>query len=367
MLRPAWPLDAPPDDYVLGHVRAVLADRVLDDARIVVREGRIAEVGQHPSGTEADVDGRGRWLLPGLVDVHSDALGRAAQPRPGVSLDPDFALVSATDRLRGGGVTTAFHGLAFQARTPVGLPIGSPGAEELYDAVTAGGQYVLHRLDIRSATGRALLERRLDGLPTAGSPPVVSHEDHTPGQGQYADPATMERWLRTGEGMTAEQAAAHVSSWRASRDEHLDLRDETLAWLGGLARAGKIVLFGHDPQTREDVEGLAARGGRVAEFPTTIEAARAAQDHGLLAVAGAPNVVRGGSHAGNVSAAALVAEGLIDALATDYLPSALLPAALGLVRSGLATLPQAVALITSGPAACVGLVDRGALDRKSVV
>jgi alpha-D-ribose 1-methylphosphonate 5-triphosphate diphosphatase len=139
------------------------------------------------------------------------------------------------------------------------------------------------------------------------------------------------------------------------------VRDRALTWLGDLARAGHIRLFGHDLATPEDVAAAADRGCTVAEFPTTLDAARAARDRGMLVVAGAPNVVRGGSHTGNVSAAELVVAGVADSLASDYLPSSMLPAAVRLVRDGVLSLPHAVRLITSGPAACVGLCDRGAL------
>lgn len=352
----SWPLDRTPPDYVLGHVRAVLADRVLDDARVVVRDGLIADAGPHPPGAGADLDGRGRYVLPGLVDPHSDVLARECRPRPGAHFPPSFGLASAAARLRSSGVTTAYHGLAYQARSPVGLPIESPSVVDLGAALASQQDpthRVLHRLDIRCPEGRHLLEAELARQP-ADAVAVVSHEDHTPGQGQYADPERMVRWLVQGEGFTDDAARAHVHSWRTERERLDSVAADTLDWLGQLARSGQIVLFGHDPATRDDVDGLLTRGARVAEFPTTIEAAQRAHEIGLLVIAGAPNVVRGGSHAGNVSAAELVAAGLVDALASDYLPSALLPAVVQLVKSVGISLPEAVALVTSGPGACVG-------------
>ncbi|MFF2496386.1 alpha-D-ribose 1-methylphosphonate 5-triphosphate diphosphatase [Agromyces sp. NPDC058064] len=362
-----WPAAGAPADYVLGHVRAVLPDRVLDDARIVVRDGLIAEAGPHPSGAGCDLDGRGAMCLPGLVDVHSDALARELHPRPGAAVPVGFALRSAEARLRAAGITTAYHGVAFQSQSPVGLPIGSPGAGEVTATIdelagsgdAAGGTAILHRVDVRCADGIAALEERIAAHP--GRVLVVSHEDHTPGQGQYADPASMRRWLVTGEGMGEPDAAAHVEAWRTARDEKLDLRDRALERLGVLARAGRIRLFGHDPASTADIDELAARGGAVAEFPTTIEAARRARRRGLVVVAGAPNALRGRSHAGNVSASELVAAGLVDALASDYLPGAQLAAALRLARLGLCTLPEAIGLIGSGPCRAVGLEDRGAI------
>lgn len=361
----AWPASGAPADYVLGHVRAVLPGRVLDEARIVVRDGLIAEVGPHPSGAGCDLDGRGVMCLPGLVDVHSDALARELHPRPGAAVPVGFAIRSAQARLLAAGTTTAYHGVAFQSQSPVGLPIGSPRASEVAASIdervhaggAAAGTSILHRVDVRCPDGLAALEERIAANP--GRVLVVSHEDHTPGQGQYADPASMRRWLVAGEGMGEAEAAAHVERLRADRDDRLDLRDQALERLGELARAGRIRLFGHDPASNAEIDELADRGGAVAEFPTTMEAARRARRRGLVVVAGAPNALRGGSHAGNVSASELVAAGFVDALASDYLPGAQLAAAVRLARLGLRTLPEAIGLIGSGPCRAVGLDDRG--------
>ena len=310
------------------------------------------------------------------------------RPRPGVVLDPSLAIASAGARLRAAGTTTVLHGLAFQERSIVGTAIDSPAASELSEALACTDDrqvdhQVLHRLDVRCEYGRELLEKELEPraellsrpADRSGSPapegrgagvPVVSYEDHTPGQGQFADPMTMQRWLVLNEGMSQDDAADHVEWWRSSREKRQGVRDRVLAWLESLARKGLIRLFGHDLATRDDVEAAAALGCSVAEFPTTLEAARAARDQGMLVIAGAPNVVRGRSHTGNVSAAELVSAGLVDGLASDYIPTSLLPSAVRLVSQRIATLPEAVRLVTSGPAACVGLDDRGTLTEGTV-
>lgn len=360
-----WPVGTPPAEWTLAGVRAVLPGRVVDDARVVVHDGRVAEVGERPRGFRADLDGDGAWCLPGLVDVHTDVLAHVRRPRPGADQPLDLAVLTATDRLAAHGVLTAFHGVPFGERTPVGLVAGDPGPgpvlAALHDPVAASaGARVLHRLDVRCRAGLAELEAALVDAVGDG-PPLVSHEDHTPGIGQYADPATMERYLVEREGMAPHDARAHVAAWRAEREARADVAAQALDRLQELVRAGRVRLAGHDPETRADVEGLVARGGSVAEFPTTLEAARAAREHGLHVVAGAPNAVRGSSHTANVSARELVARGLVDALASDYVPSSMLAAVDVLVREGLADLPGAVALVTSGPARAAGLHDRGAL------
>lgn len=361
-----WPIGAAPGDWTLAGVTAVLPDRVVDDARVVVRDGHVVEVGRRPPGATADLDGRGALCLPALVDVHTDVLAHERRPRPGADLPLDLAVRTATERLAGCGVLTAFHGVPFGAHTPVGLPAGEPGPDDLLHALQApearaSGTRVLHRLDIRSPAGLAALEAALAQASPDDVPPLVSHEDHTPGIGQYADPADMERLLVGREGFSAAAARTHVQGWRREREERADVAAATLARLGDLAGAGRVRLAGHDPETPGDIEALAARGGVIAEFPTTVAAARAAHEHGLSVVAGAPNVVRGGSHTANVSARELVRLGLVDALASDYVPATLLAAVEVLVREGLADLPRAVALVTSGPARAAGLTDRGSL------
>lgn len=358
-----WPLAEPPADYVLGHVRAVLPDRIVDDARVVVRGGVISEVGHHPAGAGSDVDGGGLLCLPGLVDVHSDALERERLPRPTAPLPWEFAIVSLEGKLVAAGVTTVFHGAGFQHKTSRGTARTVSTARELCACVRARGRApvdhrILYRLDVRSADGAEALRRELSA---AEGTALVSHEDHTPGQGQYTDRRYMERYLMGNDGLSAEEAKQHVDEMITERSGYLDVREANLAWLGGLARAGHIRLLGHDPDSPEVIAALAERGGAVAEFPTTVEAAAAARDHGFPVVMGAPNVLRGSSHSGNVSAAELISQGLVTGLASDYLPSALLAACFKIVAGQIASLPEAVRLITAGPAAVAGLADRGSL------
>ena len=365
-----WPAGAAPSDYVLGGVRAVLPDTIIDDARIVVRDGVIVEVSPAPAGSAADVDGGGLLCVPGLIDVHSDALERERAPRPGVLLPWDFAVASLEGKLSAAGITTAFHGAGFQDKMSGAMTRSARTAIEVCDAVTDRslaqdplvGHRILYRLDARSPEGAAALAAALDTRPvTAESLPLVSHEDHTPGQGQYADRRYMERYLAGAEGLSAREAARRVDELVAARDAQLPVLERNMAWLGALALAGHIRLVGHDLDAPGAVEALRARGGSVAEFPTTVDAARAARELGLPVVMGAPNVMRGESHSGNVSAAALVELGLVDALASDYLPSGLLAGAFTLARAGLATLPAAIGRVTFGAAAAAGLSDRGRL------
>ncbi|PRB43417.1 alpha-D-ribose 1-methylphosphonate 5-triphosphate diphosphatase [Arthrobacter sp. MYb23] len=351
------------NSYTLGHVRAVTPEGILEDQLIRVSGGVIEDIGPHRNGTRADVDGRGLLCLPGLVDVHSDALAREYRPRPGAVVPVPLALHAAESNLLAAGVTTAFHAMSFQLKSAVGIPIKSPQAPEIQHALQTYPEprmdhRVLHRLDVRCPGGIDLFREQLAGQPGT---PLVSYEDHTPGQGQYKDRSVMERWLQDAQQMTPASAKYHVDLLVAERDEQIPLREQTLGWLSSLAADGSIKLMGHDPTSPDEIDDLIARHATIAEFPTTVLAARHAAARGVANVAGAPNILLGGSHSGNVSAAELAQHGVLHILASDYLPSSLLPAAFELARLGHATLSAAIGMITAAPAAATGLHDRGQL------
>ena len=224
---------------------------------------------------------------------------------------------------------------------------------------------VLYRLDVRDAAGLDALETRLhrrhDDLLT-DEIPLVSAEDHTPGVGQYTDRSYYERYIAGTKGLEPAAAKRYIDEIVADRDDKLDNVDRALEWLANRARGGMLRLMGHDPTSADEIDAAVERSVSIAEFPTTVEAARRAHERGLRTVSGSPNVVRGGSHSGNVSAAELVSLGLCDGLSSDYLPTTLLGAVGALVADGVCDLPTAVALVTSGPADTVGLDDRGRLQ-----
>jgi alpha-D-ribose 1-methylphosphonate 5-triphosphate diphosphatase len=159
-----------------------------------------------------------------------------------------------------------------------------------------------------------------------------------------------------------EEAQRQVAVIAAERELIRHNRDIAIPWLTQLAKEGSISLIAHDPASEEDIAEATTWNASIAEFPTTVEAARAAHAAGMRTVCGAPNVLRGGSHSGNVSAAELISLGLCDGLSSDYLPFAMLGAVGILVSQNVCTLPQAVHLVTAGPATTMNLLDRGTLE-----
>jgi alpha-D-ribose 1-methylphosphonate 5-triphosphate diphosphatase len=362
----------PPRRFAITNVVAVLSDRLVDDATVVVEDGVVIDVGASVAAPPGAFDGRGAFCAAGLVDTHSDGLEKELRPRPGVVLPMDFAVRSFEGRVRGAGVTTIFHGVGFENGDKYDRSVEQ--AHEMCATVGARASSgdapidhrILYRLDVRDADGFDALRHAIDrphpSAPRSSVLPLVSYEDHTPGQGQYEDRRWMERYIAGTRDLAPDQAAAYIDEIIAQRDAQRMHRDAAMPWLTARARSGDIRLMCHDPASPADVEEAVDVGADIAEFPTNVDAARAARRRGLRIVCGAPNALRGESHSGNVSARELISLGLCDSLASDYLPSTLLGAVGRLVADSVCSLPTAMCLVTSGAADTVGLHDRGRLE-----
>lgn len=361
-----------PRDLTITNATAVLPGELLADATVVIRDGLIAAVHDgppEPGETAVVVDAAGAFVMPGLVDTHSDGLEKELQPRPGVQLPTEFGLRSFEGRVRAAGVTTMFHGVAYED-TPSGTR-SVAGARRAVAAIRARAaesgalidHRILYRLDVRSPHGFDALVDDLDGLFGGGDgeAPLVSYEDHTPGRGQYTQRVWYERYIAGIRGLDEAAAKRVIDELIAERDAKLDNVDRVMPWLAGHALAGRIRLMAHDPALDSEVADAVSVGAAIAEFPTTVPAAAAARKAGLRTVCGGPNALRGESHSGNVSARELIGLGLCDGLSSDYMPSTLLGSVATLVALGECDLPTAAALVTSGPADTVGLGDRGRL------
>jgi alpha-D-ribose 1-methylphosphonate 5-triphosphate diphosphatase len=361
----------PVGTYAVRDVRAVLPDRVLDGAVVVCENGMIIEVKEGGAAPEGAIDGRGALLIPGIVDVHSDALEVEVNPRPGTSFPIDFALGAFEGRVRAAGVTTVFHGVGFYdtgggRHTGRTLEQARSVCAVLRIRMKSGragvAHRVLHRMDVRSPQALDVLLECLPAPAPGIGAPLVSVEDHTPGQGQFRD---IDRFVaaRAAEqpGKSPDEIEQIVRDRITGRDALLANRERNVERLAELAASGRIRLLAHDVVSAEEIQEVRARGAGVAEFPTTLEAARAAREAGMPVVMGAPNVLRGGSHSGNIGAREVAAAGLVDALASDYAPPALLAAAMRLAADDVLPLTTAIGLITSGPARTAGVLDRGTI------
>ena len=345
-------------ETVIGNARIVLADRVIERGWIACADGRIAEIGEGNAPCSFE-DATGDLVMPGMIELHTDHLEAHYVPRPKVFWDPVAAVVSYDGQLATCGITTVLDSLrvwredGLDRDGRVGVLAAAIASAREADLLRA--DHFLHlRCEIPMPDvvddARELIDRPDVRL--------MSLMDHTPGQRQFRDEAKLRDYYRgKGGGMTDaeldvlfERRSAYQKAYAAA-----NMRD-----IVALAHQYRIPLASHDDTTEENVGDAIRDRVAVAEFPTTIEAARGLHHAGIDILMGAPNVVRGGSHSGNIAAVDLAREGLLDILSSDYIPSSLLMAALQLPqRVPAIDLASAVRTVTKTPAEAVGLNDRG--------
>ena len=346
-------------DTVIGNARIVLADRVIARGWVAFADGRIAEFGEGdaPAGS---IDAGGDLVMPGLIELHTDHLEAHYVPRPKVFWDPIAAVVSYDGQLATSGITTVLDSLRVWREDGAEEVDGRAGL--LAGAITAAREAGLlraeHFLHLRCEIPMPSVVEEATEL--VGRPDVrlMSLMDHTPGQRQFRDEGKLRDYYRgKGGGKTDAQLDALFAQRFKFQKAYAaaNLRD-----IVALAHRHDIPLASHDDTTEDNVADAIRDRVSVAEFPTTMEAARALHEAGIGILMGAPNVVRGGSHSGNIAAVDLAREGFLDILSSDYIPSSLLMGALQLPQHVPAIdLASAVRTVTKAPAEAVGLSDRG--------
>lgn len=354
---------APPHTEALRFENAqiVMPDAVGHGA-LTVEAGTIA-------GLDADgraqhtLDLEGDYLIPGIVDVHTDHVETHIHPRSTVQWPFLPALMAHDAVVISGGTTTVFDSLCVGAsmKRPDRREILVPLIEALEAGQAAGmfrAEHLLHlRCEISDADTPALTQAALE----RGTSRLVSIMDHTPGDRQSPD---IERWLnhmvREMDISVEEGREKMAELFERSARIGADVRAKVVA----MARSHGLALMSHDDRTLEHVDMAKAEGVTISEFPTTLEAARHAKALGLANVAGAPNFLRGGSQSGNVAVKELLQEGLIDVLASDYVPRSPLDCAFAIAADPQMQddLPTALKMVTDAPAQLTGLVDRGRIE-----
>lgn len=346
-------------ETVIGNARIVLADRVIERGWIAFADGRVAGFGegQAPSGSE---DAKGDLVMPGLIELHTDHLEAHYVPRPKVFWDPIAAVVSYDGQLATSGITTVLDSLRVWREEGAEEVDGRAGvlAAAITEARDADLLRTDHFLHLRCEIPMPSVVEELKELIDRPDVRLMSLMDHTPGQRQFRDEGKLRDYYRgKGGGKTDAQLDALFAQRFAFQKAYAA---DNLREIVTLAHQYRIPLASHDDTTDENVEEAVEYRVAVAEFPTTMQAARGLHKAGIGIMMGAPNVVRGGSHSGNIAAVDLAREGLLDMLSSDYIPSSLLMAALQLPQHVPAIdLAAAIRTVTKTPAEAVGLADRG--------
>ncbi|WP_095195681.1 alpha-D-ribose 1-methylphosphonate 5-triphosphate diphosphatase [Pseudomonas sp. Irchel 3A7] len=347
-----------PVEQILSNAQLVTADRVFYGT-VLLRDGLIADVAEGPSRLPQAQDLNGDYLLPGLVELHTDNLEKHMTPRPGVDWPSRPAVLSHDAQIIAAGITTVFDAVSIGDVNPKGNRMQKLPAmlEAISSASDAGLTRAEHRLHLRCelchpdtlSVFRDLVEHPLVQL--------VSVMDHSPGQRQFVLESKYREYYMGKYHLTTTQMDEFITLQMANSREYSD-RYRAAIVEHCLARG--LSVASHDDATLAHVEESARYGMTIAEFPTTVEAARGCRQQNMKVLMGAPNIVRGGSHSGNVAAADLADEGLLDILSSDYYPASLLQAAFALAaQSERIDLAAAMRMVSLAPARAAGLSDRG--------
>nr|WP_295891358.1 alpha-D-ribose 1-methylphosphonate 5-triphosphate diphosphatase [uncultured Devosia sp.] len=338
------------------NARIVLADEVVD-GNVAVDDGLIT--GLASGASQAGEDFEGDYLIPGLVELHTDHLENHYRPRPGVFWDAMASLHAHDVQIAGSGITTVFD--AVRIGSDLDMPQMREHAGMLIDAIRAARQQgwlrAEHLVHLRCELPSTDVIEHFESFVEHPETRLISLMDHTPGQRQFTSLETYKLFYKKQLGVTQEEVERYLAAALAQHERYSAPNRRHLVQR---ARSRQLAMASHDDATLAHVEEAVADGVAIAEFPTTLEAASAAHDAGLAILMGAPNVVRGKSHSGNISATDLVRAGLLDILSSDYVPFAPLQAAFALPQrvDGFG-LPAALATVTRNPARAAGLHDRG--------
>ncbi|GHO41953.1 alpha-D-ribose 1-methylphosphonate 5-triphosphate diphosphatase [Ktedonospora formicarum] len=353
---------------LITNARLVLHDQVLDDGWLLIDGERILDQGQAQICPQVEsnthvIDAAGNYLLPGLIDLHCDMIEKLVEPRPGVQVDISVALQEADLRLAGCGITTEFHALSLDDNE-FGVR-----SENFFSELTAHVQSVQKRLLVRhkiharlELTSQHGCEKGIEMM-RKGISALVSMMDHSPGQGQYRTEQAFKEYVVRTTHRTPEEVDALI----ARKRQQIAEKPARIIALSQVARETGIPLAIHDDDTPKLTDQWHSLGVSISEFPTTMEAAQRAHELGVKVCMGAPNVLRGCSSGGNLSALSAIEANAVDALCSDYYPSAMLASAFLLAKKHYMTLPEAVRMVTLHPAQAAGIGhEYGSLEKGKI-
>lgn len=348
-------------ETIFRNARIVLPDQIVEGA-LVVRDGVIAEIDQSRSAArEPDIDLEGDWLLPGLVELHTDQLEGQYSPRPKVRWHPAAAVQAHDAQIATSGITTVFDAIRIGVDEDTNLTADDMRAmgAAIVESQKAGRLRAEHFIHLRCEVSS--VDAVDSFLHFVDDPHVrlASLMDHTPGQRQFTSLDAFRIYYGGKGGLSARELDDLIERRTAQAEKYSGRQRREIA---DLCLKRGIVLASHDDATGEHVAEAIEMGVTLAEFPTTLEAAHKSREAGMKILMGAPNIVRGGSHSGNIAARDLAAEGLLDVMSSDYFPFSLLHAAFKLPDEvdGV-TLPDAIRMVSFNPAQAAGLDDRGGI------
>ncbi|TAY16412.1 alpha-D-ribose 1-methylphosphonate 5-triphosphate diphosphatase [Rhizobium leguminosarum] len=342
----------------LSNFTLVLPNEVVSEGSVRVEDGAIAEIRPEPVAGAA-IDGGGRLLMPGFVDLHGDMIEREIAPRPNATMPIDFGIHELDKKLAAAGVTTAFAAVSFATESVYGHVRSLETTSAVIEGINRLRDDLLidHRVHARYEITNVGAAPALEWLLDADQIDMVSLTDHTPGQGQYNNLQSYILSISERRAVSEEMAAEIVAKRIAMRNN--PEIEAKLKEIVALSLKHKLSLASHDDDSVEKVAEMHDLGVTISEFPVTAPAAEEARRRGLWTLMGAPNALRGQSMSGNLSALDAAKAGLLSVIAADYHPAAFVPGIFKLADMVEGGLPAAVAMATGNAARSAGLMDRG--------
>lgn len=336
--------------------KLVTPEGVLEDKALLIDGGKIAGIADAVANARQTIDALGGYVLPGMVDIHSDRIEQYIRPRPTALFDFGLALAQCERELLLSGITTMYHSISlyqdeFFGQAPLRTRENVQKLAEHIAGIHGRDHLIRHRFHLRIEIDNLAAYGIARAMIEAGLVHEISFMDHTPGQGQYRDWAVYIETIRNYHGREIESlGVAGVAEYHRNKPT---LTFEQLRELSALAHAKGIAVASHDDDVAQKLVVNRALGVDISEFPIMLDTAKAARAMGFSTVIGAPNILLGGSHSGNLSAAEAICEGCVDILCSDYYPPAMLQGVFAMANRYGVPLHQMVAKATLNPARAV--------------
>ena len=345
------------NEIILTNTHIILSNEIIYGS-VKIRDGCISEIDDQPTSIKNSIDLEGDFLLPGLIELHTDNLERHCVPRPSVLWPFRSAVIAHDAEIASAGITTVFDAIAVggamlnKDRDTVLID----AADAVRDAVTDKVLRVDHYLHMRCEVASTNVIESFNNFYEEPLVQLVSLMDHTPGERQFVDEAKLKIYYQGKYGLSDSEFDKMVIERKELQAKY---SKKHRLEISSICKNIGVTTATHDDATEAHIKEAITLGATISEFPTTVAAASAANNAGMSTIMGGPNVVRGGSHSGNVSAADLSDKGLLDALSSDYVPSSLLYGAFLLSDKQGLSLPDAIATVTTNPARMANFNDRG--------
>ncbi|MBP1967518.1 phosphonate metabolism protein PhnM [Paenibacillus aceris] len=346
--------------YLLTNGIIITEEELLEGYDLLVQDGRIARIAPKgeiaaENGVEV-IDAGGGYVTPGMIDIHSDYIEHMTAPRPTSLIDFQIGLRETEKELISHGITTMYHSLSIFKSVdykyrPIREPENVRKLIDLIDRTHSSKHLIRHRFHARFEIDNLDQIDNLKSYITEEKVHLVSFMDHTPGQGQYRDLEVYKKTVLGYDSISEENIAVLIANHQTKEKLTVDAIRE----IAEMARERNIAIASHDDDSVEKLDLVQSFGTAISEFPITLDIARKAKAKGLFTVAGAPNVILGGSHSGNLSAAEAIADGCIDILCSDYYPAAMLHAVFQLAGPHRHNLVEMFKLVTLHPAQAVNI------------